>query len=70
MAMGVTRSGSGFCFFGSSLYAYLCGVKICNIDIPDEEVPDTNVRTLIQKVDMDSFYFKQRITVATCCIDQ
>ena len=28
----------------------MCGVKICDIDIPDEEVPNTNVRILIQKV--------------------
>ena len=50
MTMGITQGGSGFSFFGSSLYAYLCGVKICDIDIPDEEVPNTNVRIRIQKV--------------------
>ncbi|XP_064391385.1 uncharacterized protein LOC135339169 isoform X1 [Halichondria panicea] len=50
MTMGITQGGSGFSFFGSSLYAYLCGVKICDIDIPDEEVPNTNVRILIQKI--------------------
>ncbi|XP_064390717.1 apoptosis-resistant E3 ubiquitin protein ligase 1-like [Halichondria panicea] len=50
MTMGITQGDSGFSFFGSSLYAYLCGVKICDIDIPDEEVPNTNVRILIQKI--------------------
>ena len=46
MAMGITQGSSGFCFFAASLYTYLCGSDISAIEVPEDEVPNYEVRAL------------------------
>ena len=47
IAMGITQGASGFCFFATSLYFYLCGTDIADIEVPDSEVPNVEVKLLL-----------------------
>ena len=49
--MGITQGASGFCFLAKSLYSYLCGADIANIDVPDNEVPN-----LLQVCHVENIY--------------
>ena len=48
--MGITQGASGFCFFATSLYSYLCGADIADIEVPDSEVPNLEVKFLLDQV--------------------
>lgn len=49
MAMALVHANSGFPFLAKSTYNYLCGVPLAYIDICEDEVPNYEVRTLLQK---------------------
>ena len=50
MAMAIVQGGSGFPFFASSVYAYLCGSPLAAIKVPTEEVPNFEVKVLLDQV--------------------
>ena len=52
MAMGIAQIGTVFPFFSKSTYDYLCGVPIASIHIYEDEVPNYEVRALIENVSM------------------
>ena len=50
MAMSIVQDGSGFSFLARPVYEYICGVEIPQIAIADEDVPDYDVRKMIEEV--------------------
>ena len=50
MAMALVHANIGFPFLAKSIYDYLCGVPLGSIHICEDEVPNYEVRTLLQKV--------------------
>ena len=50
MAMSVVQDRSGFSFLAPPVYQYICGVDIPRISIADEDVPDYDVRKIIEEV--------------------
>ena len=52
MTMSLAQQGSGFPFFGSSTFGYLCSKDITSIDVVVEETPDHETRNLIKKVNI------------------
>lgn len=50
MAMSIVQDGSGFSFLAPPVYQYICGVDIPRIAIADEDVPDYDVRKIIEEV--------------------
>lgn len=50
IALGTVHGAVGFPFFATCLYSYLSGCTLCSIEVPDEEVSDYDVYSLIQKV--------------------
>ena len=57
MVMSLAQDGSGFPFFGSCVYDYICGKDMNNIEM--ESVPDDEAYLLLCKVrvhDMFIFY--------------
>ena len=52
MAMALVHANSGFPFLAKSTYDYLCDVPLASIDICESEVPNYEVKALLQKVVM------------------
>lgn len=50
MAMSIANGGSGFLYMGMAMYQYLCGLNMADIAVADEEVPNHEVRMLLQEV--------------------
>ena len=50
VAMSIVQDGSGFSFLAPPVYQYICGMEIPRIAIADEDVPDYEVRKLIEEV--------------------
>jgi hypothetical protein len=50
MAMSLVHGGSGFPFFAPPMYQYLCGMEVSSIDVRMEDVPNLEVRSLLEKV--------------------
>ena len=49
MGMSLMR-GSGFLFFLPCVYSYWGGMDICAVDAQQEEIPDSEIRDVLQKV--------------------
>ena len=50
MAMTIVNFGSGYPFLAPSVFSYLCGLPIADIVVGTEEVPDYEIRAVIEKV--------------------
>ena len=50
VAMSLAQGGSGFPFFAPSVFKYLKGDSIYGISVPVCEVPDMEVRAVLEKV--------------------
>ena len=50
MAMGLANGGSGYPYMAPPMFEYLCGADIAEICVTDLDVPNLEVRQLIQKV--------------------
>lgn len=50
MAMSIVQHGTGFSFSAPLVYQYICGVDISRSAIEDEDVPDYDVRKMIEEV--------------------
>ena len=50
MAMGLANGSSGYPFMALPMYRYLCGEEITSICVSDTDVPNFEVRELLQKV--------------------
>lgn len=50
MAMSLAQDGSGFPYFSPSVYLYLCGLSPTAINVTVDDVPDYEVRGIIQQV--------------------
>ncbi len=48
--MSLAQGGSGFPFFASCVFKYLRGDKIYDINVPLSEVPDPEVKAILEKV--------------------
>ena len=48
--MSIIQGGSGYPFFAPSLYQYICGKDVCSISPELIEVPDLELRTVLEKV--------------------
>ena len=50
MAMALVHSHSGFPFLAKSVYDYICDVPLSLIEISEEEIPNYEVKALLEKV--------------------
>ena len=50
MVMTIVNCGSGYPFLAPSVFSYLCGLPIADIVVGTEEVPDYEIRAVIEKV--------------------
>jgi hypothetical protein len=50
MGMSLVQNGSGFPFFAPCVYSYLTGASMSSIRVEQEEIPDTAVKRMLQKV--------------------
>ncbi len=50
MAMSFIHGGNGFPFLSPSVFKYLCGVSLPNIDVDVTEIPDIEVRFIAEEV--------------------
>ena len=50
MAMSFVQGGSGFPFFSKCVFRYLCGVPLHDIDVELCEVPDFEVKFILEQV--------------------
>ena len=50
MAASITQGGSGIHLFNSSVYKYICGSDVADIKPPLEEIPDIEVREVLDQV--------------------
>lgn len=50
MAMSIVQGGSGFPFLAPPIFQYICGVEIRRISISNEDVPEYDVKKLIEDV--------------------
>ena len=50
MAVSVLQDGSGFPYFALPVYQYVCGADIATIDVQVEDVPNIEVKALIEEV--------------------
>ena len=52
MGMSLVQKGSGFPFFVPCVYAYLIGTDVCSITVGQDEIPDPEVKEVLQKVNL------------------
>ena len=57
MAISLLQEGSGFPFFAPPIYQYLCGADIATIEVAMEDIPDFEVRNLIEEVQLNRITF-------------
>lgn len=50
VAASITQGGSGIHLFNSSVYKYICGSDVADIKPPLEEIPDIEVREVLDQV--------------------
>lgn len=50
MAMSLSQSGSGFPFFASCMFDYICGKDVNEVTVDINNVPDYEARDLLFKV--------------------
>ena len=50
MAMSICQGGSGFPFFGKATFDYISGQDVESLVATVEEVPDTDMRKLVEDV--------------------
>ena len=50
MAMSFAQDGSGFPYFASCVFKYFRGDEINNISVPPSEVPNEQVRAVLEEV--------------------
>lgn len=50
MAMTIINCGGGYPFFAPSVYSYLCGIALNDIVVHSDEVPDYEMKTMINEV--------------------
>ena len=50
MAMALVHSHNGFPFLAKSVYDYICDVPLSLIEISEEEIPNYEVKALLEKV--------------------
>ena len=49
-SMAFMQGGAGFHVFASSVYNYLCGMKVGDITVSEDEVADPTIKQLSSKV--------------------
>ncbi len=57
MAMAVAQDGSGFPFFATCLYDYICGKDLTDIEVDIEMVPDAEAYILLSEVSIKYIVF-------------
>ena len=48
--MSVVQGGCGLHCLAESVYKYICSGKCTNLDVDNEEIPDPDLKFVIQKV--------------------
>lgn len=56
MAMAIANGSSGFPFLSKATYNYLCDIPLEDMTIEEDEVPNYEVRSLLEKVNHSKFY--------------
>ena len=55
MAMSLVQEGSGFSFMAPPMYKYLCGIEMASIDVTVKDVPNEEVKALIEEVRVQEY---------------
>ena len=50
MAMTIVNCGGGYPFFAPSILSYLCGVPLTDIVVSNDEIPDYEMKIVIDEV--------------------
>ena len=50
MAMSLLQQGSGFPYLAPPVYQYISGVEVSKIDVSVEDIPNVELRSIIEKV--------------------
>ena len=53
MVMALAQDGGGFPFFANSIYEYICGKDVKDIDVDIESVPDADAYFLLTEVETE-----------------
>jgi len=56
IAMSVVQGGCGLPCLAEPVYEYICSGKCTNLDVDNEEIPDPDLKFVIQKVCLRSAY--------------
>ncbi len=68
MAMAVVQGGSGFQFLAPCIFQYFCGVEVSAILVDPQDVADSNVRTLLEKVRMSISLLSINHGISLCAL--